>query len=189
MFHKERKNAVYIQRKWREYFEIDPVSFERIQLKFTIFRGGKQYNYDANTLASYILASADFTDPIARLSYSSTELQALDDIVGSNFMNNKEYIIASRRERDDRESILNALENELYSTLDRIEDIENEESFKHDIMPLVVQCIDNIQVVSRVVCRRVLFEAEQYTLNNFQTSLFKENVIALLNIMQVSFHL
>lgn len=159
--HKMRA-ARSIQRAFRHFAEIDPLTLHRIgKKKVSIVRYGRTWNYDAPNLRNYIHASGDFDDPIIRQTYSVPELMRIDRIGTSDtqrkdLLHNRAAIENSRRLRDEVESLWMALENEFVTLIMSTTDANTPDEQQEVTLPMLVQCFDNMTVLDRTRAYRVL---------------------------------
>ena len=115
----QRKAASTIQRYWAVFANIDPVTLDRISSAFLLFRKPRMLRFDANALNAYIRSSGDFCDPIARCEYAPHELMRLDRICNNNesIFNARDRLLRQREDSLVHQSILTALESELFSSI------------------------------------------------------------------------
>lgn len=116
-------------------------------------------HFDAHALNAYIRSSGDFKDPIARKEYESHELMRLDRQCGNTepLFDARGRLLQQREDSLIYQSILSALESELCDSINQAIDLtplpHASSLFKRDIMPIIVQCFDNIKTIN---------EAESY---------------------------
>lgn len=115
--------------------------------------------FDADALNAYIRSSGDFCDPIARMEYAPHELMRLDRICKSSesLTDARSRLLKQREDSLVHQSILTALESELSSSISEAIELSPlphaSRLFKRDIMPIIVQCFDNLKTIN---------EAESY---------------------------
>lgn len=152
--------ALTLQRAWCAFNTVDPVSLQRIATPFLLYRHPRILRFDADSLANYIHASGDFCDPIARVKYQRHELMRLDRMCPhkENIVDAQDRLLRQREESLSFQSILTALENELRdSILEAIELSEFPDAasrFKREIMPVIVQCFDNLSSIDEAEAYR-----------------------------------
>ena len=181
-----------VQGAWRRYATIDPLTLERVTgLEFVICRCNRLHRYDAHTLAKYIRSSGDFYDPIAREKYQTHELMRLDRITDSSAENclvTLRQELTIRREEDMLlESISVALERELSDTILTACEFEDEgdERLRNDVVPLLVQCYDNLRSIDETRCRHFIETTYHRIRGNdvrWQNLRVRDNIIAMMYV-------
>lgn len=174
------KAALIVQRAWSRFNTLDPISLERISKPFMVYRCFKPILYDAHTLSAYIRSSGDFCDPIAREPYAHHELMRLDRVCPGEekIVEARSRLIRKRQEALILDSILTALESELRENVLQAIDLASSPQattiFKREIMPLIVQCFDNLRSIDEVGSHRHLDAVYQMVLAN--VTLVDENI-------------
>lgn len=179
-----------IQRWWKLYTTIDPLTLERIGSAptFVIERYGVMHAYDAKHLAKYINQSGDFNDPRTRTPYASHELRRLDRLAGSILTSSREALIHRRNNNESQEGLVSALYNELVATIEHsrllVNNSEGGDVFKDVFMPIIVQSVDNLRVVDEARNAEVLREVYNTVYDTFDTSDVRDSLLVLLYILR-----
>lgn len=194
--HKNRM-AKCIQTEWRKYARTDPLTLERIRLPFALYRWGRMHMYDAFTLADYIRSTGDLTDPTARVEYASHELMRLDRLLQTEKADQLIFLrgkLSEHREKErQNDSITVALEHELDDTIEHTMTIASEfnatRHFKREIMPLLVQCFDNLRTVNPNRFQQLLQEIYTNVMREERLDMnlsLRDSILALLYMLRLS---
>lgn len=151
------KSTKVIQRGWREFNIRDPITLSRVGNHVKIIRCNVTHVYDADSLLSYIVATGDFHDPIARLEYSNCELMRIDHAVGNHgrFLISKRQVLKSMRENElVHVQLCEAFENEFLNYIACVRSMRSEDliNFSNDIVPQLFQCYENYKMIDRFRC-------------------------------------
>lgn len=137
----------------------DPILLTAIRQPFVLVRNKTTYLYDVSSLVSYILASGDYADPIARIEYNSCELMRLDHRIGNppRFLEkNKHHLQFQKEAQLAHEGLCNVFEQDIMHILQhQAETLEEDDSEFLNIVtiPGILTTYENYRLHDQDRCR------------------------------------
>ncbi len=168
-----------------------PISFKYIHKPFYVVRGNSQHVYNAHSLHEYINTTGDLLDPVTRTPFTLSELICLHYICGEsyNFSTIKyirDVLIEKRTLLLQNESLYQALEDEFITCIHRSFEIESMEGIQSEIIPTIVQTIENISLIdaerSRLLLNRTILRVKKL---NFRMKTSVVNILTMLSMVQL----
>ena len=168
----------------------DPILLQPITTLFLLYRGQQFQAYDAHVLRQYIMTTGDLYDPVSRCRYTTHELMRLDRTVGQKntvlvhlLPNLREH----RQQLYTMHALCDALEREIYDHIDRALHISSALVFADHIMPMLIQCFENLYMVDMNQCNLTIsIIIKRFRSLNINTENLN-NLIHLFQLLQTNY--
>lgn len=156
---KRKAGLVIYQAVYDCFFQKDPISLERINVKFTLVRNHSKHVYDATNLFEYIISSGDFQDPITRIPYNSCELLRLEHMCEKPsflLVQKKDELQTMRKNHYISMGLCDVFEIEMFEQIscirEKLYDLDFELKFRFEYIPTIIQCFENFKTVNMDRC-------------------------------------
>lgn len=141
----------------------DPISLERIRIKFVLIRNNCTHYYDASTLYDYIISTGDYNDPISRIEYDDCELLRLENILKirpHTLKNEKKRLIKQRKDYFILMGLCDVFETDLLEQIEIIiNEVEHEDidtRLRTEIIPFMIETFENYRSIHIERCLATL---------------------------------
>jgi hypothetical protein len=144
-----------VQRRWRKLRGLtDPITMDRIQRPFVyIDENGSETWFDSHVLASYILSSGDYRNPLTRKPFNMCEVRRLAKISGVHDILNTEKRKEERALTQERNSLRDFFLSELEHDLEVIREHSTVPFVSFQVRHMVTAAFPNLVINSVRIMR------------------------------------